>query len=92
MLVSSVKPGKQIVLSSSTTVSTVLYTVPAGKSCTGVIAGSPGTDCGFYINNQIVRCAASGSTYGYAPVTVTLLAGTIVSATNSQGVFIGVES
>lgn len=71
---------KQIVLSFNASSGTVLYTVPAGKTCVGVIFGGGAT-----VNN--ISMASS------PPAPVTLIAGTVLAAygSSSTGYFIGVE-
>jgi hypothetical protein len=95
---------KQIATSNfSTTSGTILYTVPAGKTCVGVLFGATNQNtqaqAGITINGTqvvITLGVQPTSTGGVScgPIPVTLIAGTSLSAVGSTGTyvsFIGVE-
>lgn len=76
---------KQIILSLSGTNGTVIYTVPAGKTCTGTLYGLGSTA---KIGAVSVTIGASGAPAAWP---ITLIAGTVVKSTATEAVFIGVE-
>jgi hypothetical protein len=85
-------PPKQIVLDFSGSDNTILYTVPAGRTCTGTFFGKPSSNGAARINGPKVWFSSS-STPGTNPVVAVLIAGTVLAATSSDGncTFVGVE-
>lgn len=100
----STSTPKQIATSNFTAASgTILYTVPVGKTCVGVLFGSTNQNtpaqAGITINGSQVVITVGiqpTSTGGVSngPIPVTLIAGTSLSAVGTNGnfvSFIGVE-
>lgn len=79
---------KQIAINLST--SSVVYTVPAGKTFTGYIM-SWSTSGGASINGVSVYVTSGTAGFASGMLPVTLLAGTVVAGLSAAGTLIGVE-
>ena len=100
---STITPRQIATSNFSTTAGTLLYTVPAGKTCVGSLFGGSNQNqpaqAGITINGTQVTITVgiqpvSTTGVSFGPIPVTLVAGTSLSAVGANGSyvsFIGVE-